>query len=474
MMARGTYRFVPRPAGVEHQHPYLVFDGQDRLHFYLTVLAKEATAQLSAGTVRTYLYAILPFFSFLDTDPWQQRAACGWDAAPEEVRQAVDDYLVQHLQCKVRQHRQGFQLVSITQGTRSTIHVFLSGLKFFYRVMKQRGYYAFANPLVDPVSALHAMLEEEPEDLSEYPRLPDCSGVERPRHTMRLSDSYFKLEGEEWIPQVVDDPALPGRVLAGGRLLNWGLREECVTRILFESGGRVSEVTGLSLGDWVARGMLQEANAFSKGSHGNRIKFLRFSNDTGKLLRRYFDEERRQYDLNGYTLADYVQLNKHHQIDMSTVPLFLSGRGTPLSPKTFRENFWNPACQLAHIDVDIHQCRHWYVTAAVRHIYETARAEGEVKRRLRELIEYMKWRQGWQTIECYEHYFDVTRHAEIQDAVHQKLDEALKLGLAERRKPTTRSQKAAPDPTSRPLAHLLERDPDFDFLCSMGGHTHAT
>jgi hypothetical protein len=70
MMARETYRFVPRPTGVEHQHPYLVFDGQDRLHFYLTVFAKEVTAQLSAGTARSYLYAILPFFSFLDTDPW--------------------------------------------------------------------------------------------------------------------------------------------------------------------------------------------------------------------------------------------------------------------------------------------------------------------------------------------------------------------------------------------------------------------
>jgi hypothetical protein len=129
---------------------------------------------------------------------------------------------------------------------------------------------------------------------------------------------------------------------------------------------------------------------------------------------------------------------------------------------------------MAQIDVDIHQCRHWYVTAAVRHIYETAKAEGEVKRRLRELIEYMKWRQGWQTIECYEHYFDVTRHAEIQNAVHQKLDESLKQGLAERRRSPTRGRKAAPDFAAQPLTHLLESDPDFDFLCSMGGHTHAS
>jgi len=81
------------------------------------------------------------------------------------------------------------------------------------------------------------------------------------------------------------------------------------------------------------------------------------------------------------------------------VPLFLSVRGTALSAKTFRETFWNPACLRAQIDVDLHQCRHWYVTAAVRSLYATARAEGEVKRRLRELIASMNWQQGWQTLE---------------------------------------------------------------------------
>lgn len=135
MMARGASHFVSRPAGTEHQHPYLVFDGQDRLHFHLTVFAKEATAQLNGSTARTYLYAVLPFFQFLDTDHWQQRAGCRWDTMPERVRQAVDDYFVQSLHCKVREHQQGFQLVFITQGTRSTVRVFLSDLKLFYRAM---------------------------------------------------------------------------------------------------------------------------------------------------------------------------------------------------------------------------------------------------------------------------------------------------------------------------------------------------
>lgn len=205
----------------------------------------------------------------------------------------------------------------------------------------------------------------------EYPRLPDSSGVEKPRHKQRLSDSYFKLEGETWIPQVIDDPTLPGKLLTGGHMIGWNLREECVLRILFESGCRVSEAVGLTPGDWLARGILQEATAFSKGSHGACVKFLRFSNDTARLLRRYFDEERRRYDPDERTLANYMQLAQRHQVDTNTVPLFLSTRGTPLSARTFRENFWNPAWTAAGIDADIHQSRHWTVNHFVRSFVRT-------------------------------------------------------------------------------------------------------
>ncbi len=470
-MAGEAYRFVSRPPSTLHQHPYLVFDNQDRLHFHLTIFGKEAVSQQSESTARTYLYAVLPFFSFLDTDTWQQRAGRRWDAVPEVIRQAVDGYLVQSLRCKVREHRFGFQLVSITQGTCSTVRVFLSGLKLFYRVMKQQGYYPFANPLIDPVSTLYTEVEEQMNGSDEYPRLPDISGVEKPRHKQRLSDSYFKLEGETWIPQVIDHPTLPGKILAGGRMIGWNLREECVLRILFESGCRVSEAVGLTLGDWMARGMLQEANAFNKGSHGARTKFLRFSSDTAKLLRRYIDEERRRYDPDRRTLSDYVQSAKSQQIDTNAVPLFLSTRGTLLSAKTFRENFWNPACVAAGIDADIHQSRHWYITQAVRQIYETAQTEAEVKRRLRELIEYIKWKQGWQTMEAYEHYFDASRHADIQDVIHQKMDETLRQGLEKRirNKPQTLEKKNSTEAGPISLSRLIPDDPDFEFLRSIGG-----
>jgi hypothetical protein len=85
---------------------------------------------------------------------------------------------------------------------------------------------------------------------------------------------------------------------------------------------------------------------------------------------------------------------------------------------------------VAGLNADVHQARHWYVTAAVRAIYEHHGGDGsEVRRRLRELIEYMRWRSGWNTLEAYEHYFDAGRHAGVQEQVHAKLEAALRRTL---------------------------------------------
>lgn len=462
------YRFVSRPSKPVHGHRILVFDRHNRLHLPLTVFAKEASTRVADGTIRTYLNAILPFFAFVEVDEWQVRAGKRWDSAPTVVRQMVDDYLVQELRCKVRQHREGFQLVMITAGTKSTVRVFLSGLKLFYRIAQEAGYYAFNSPLIDSVAATTAELLRQLETNTGIPRMPTESGVTEPRRKRRLSDSYFKLQGEEWVPQVVDDPTLPARLLSGGRRMGWTLREQIVTRLLFETGGRISEVTGLTLGDWADRGLLQEASAFSKGSHGVRVKFLRFSAETAKLLRRYFDGERRKHDPQGLRLDEYLQSSKAGHFDLREVPLFLTTRGTACGPEAFRVH-WNQACAAEGIDVDCHQGRHWYTTMAVRQIYEQAQAEGEVKRRLRELIEYMKWRSGEAVLEAYQHYFDAARHAEIQDVLHLRMDAALTQNVTEPM--NNRSQKRASLSARTPIE--LPDDPDFDFLRSLGGNSHA-
>src|SRR5205809_3426036 len=253
------------------RHTVLVFDRRNELHFPLTVFAGEAMKRSSAGTARLYLNVLIPFFDWLESDESEGRVPRSWDARPEAVRQGVGDYLVERLKCKVKEHRAGFQLVALTDGTRTTVRVFLSALKLFYRIMRAQDRYQYTNPLLDGPSAVLAAVEDQIASTESFPRIPEVSGVVPPRK-QRLSDSYFKLVGESWTPQVIDDPEFPARILSGGRCIGWGLREQCITRILFESGCRVSEAVGLSLGDWVARGLLQEAQAFSKGSHGRRVK----------------------------------------------------------------------------------------------------------------------------------------------------------------------------------------------------------
>jgi hypothetical protein len=238
-----SFWFTPRPKEVEHHHPFLVFDGTDRLHLPLTIFAHDASRRLSPKTVQTYLHAMLPFFTWLDTDAWQVRVGVTWDAPPRQIRQAVEDYLVSKLRCKVQLHQQGWRLVSLTTGTRSSLQIFLSALKLFYQIMATRGRYPFLNPLLEPVSASAASVEARLVQEDETPRMPDRSGVatpeQKPGH--RLSDQYFRLKHEEWIPQILDDPKFPALILEGGKQLPLKYtrkRDEVLTWLLFETGAR--------------------------------------------------------------------------------------------------------------------------------------------------------------------------------------------------------------------------------------------
>jgi integrase len=467
---KDAYWYKARPSDVAHNHPFLVFDCHGQLDLALTAIAKEAVAQLSLSTARIYLSGIMSFLTFLAKDEWQVRAGRKWDGPPEQVKQAVDDYLVQHLYCKV-QDKGHYRLVSLTRDTRSTVRVFLSGLKFCYRAAWQLGYYKYAHPLIDVVSQVLIEVEYQHENEDGQPRMPQRSGVEKPLPKKRLTDSYYKLANEDWVPQTINDPLFPKQVLEGGRQLpGWGLREECVTRLLFETGARVSEIVGLTLADWLDRGGNLEANAFNKGSYGRRVKWIRFSKDMAKLLISYFDNERSKLDPHRYTLQDYRLLASRNEANLAMVPLFLSNRRTPWTAKTYRDNFWAPACKAARIDADIHQARHWYVTQAIDTIHQTSIGEGDFQRQVLELIEYMRWTSGEETMKAYLHLYDAAQHAAIQDRIHKKLNSSVQQSSASPqrvrlRKPASRLSsegKEAPQAT-------FPIDPAYEFLISLGG-----
>jgi len=477
-----SYWFAARPS-VEHGHPFLVFDCQNRLHLPLTMFGKEASVRVSPKTVQTYLYTLTSFFTYLDTDVWQQRAANRWDAPPLQVRRAVEEYLVQKLQCKVHPHRHGWKYVALTAGTWSSLRIFLAALKLFYQVMCQRGNYAYPNPLIDSMSAAIAAVEshlEQEESALAFPRMPQESGVVEPqkRPAHRLSDNYYKLEHEGWIPQIIADPTFPGLILQGGKRLSLKQtrqRDEVVTWLLFETGARVSEVTGLMLGDWVALGTHTKAQAFNKGSFGRRTKVLSFHEETVILLKRYFDQERIRFDPQGYDLAAYLELAARKHLNLSTVPLFLTIQGTQLTPKAYREHYWNPACQRAGIEADVHQARHWLVTGAVRDIYETAQSEVEIKRRLRGLVEYMQWSSP-ETLSVYEHYFEQSLDRETRDLfldrLHTQVQDLLK-DRGQQKSTSARPPQNACEKVLKEQHKVKERnftpEPDVSFIYGLAG-----
>lgn len=473
-----AYWFATRPANAEHHHPYLVFDCQDRLHLPLTVYGKEANQRLSPKTAQTYLYAILPFFTYLDRDVWQIRAGNGWNASPKQVRQALEDYLVSKLRCKVQPHQAGWRYVTLTTGTQNSLRVFLSSLKLFYQVMIARGSYPFLNPMIESISATVATIESRLGQEEGIPRMPDLSGVETPQKkpVHRLTDNYFRLQHEEWTPQILDDAKLPALIMEGGKRLplkHTRQRDEVVTWLLFETGARVSEVCGLTLGDWASQGTHTKVRAFNKGSLGRRTKTLSFHEDTVVLLRRYFDEERILFDPHGYSLDLYLELAARKQVDLSTIPLFLTAQGTQLTPKTYREHYWNPACDNTGITADVHQARHWLVTRSVRDIYETSTSKGEIERRLQGLVEYMKWKSE-ATLAAYQHYFDEQLYTETRDTFHQRMHEEIQQYQQERtqgkrQKPATSQHKQEQILPPQSVVAQLNDEPDLAFLYALAG-----
>src|SRR6266568_4007991 len=125
-----------------------VASGYDSTAGYFTSLFK----RLSANSVAVYLYAILPFFSFLaSTQPGAEQA---WNGDSGVVRRWVGEYLEEQLGCILRRHRLGFELVQVTGRTRNNVGAFLAALKLFYVVMREVGCYTGENPLVDVTSRM--------------------------------------------------------------------------------------------------------------------------------------------------------------------------------------------------------------------------------------------------------------------------------------------------------------------------------
>jgi hypothetical protein len=162
-----------------------------------------------------------------------------------------------------------------------------------------------------------------------------------------------------------------------------------------------------------------------KRSQGRRTKFLMVSAATAKIYRMYFNESRRSPSRRPPEAPSIGQLEALLRSDsqqLHSIPIFLTSRGTAMSPQLFRDHYWRPALRKAGIDADPHAARHWFVTNALRNIESQSHDEGELRRRKTELIEYMGWRSGERTMRTYEHLQRRERFMAELSQIHHEME----------------------------------------------------
>ncbi|WP_460224180.1 site-specific integrase, partial [Bacillus cereus] len=248
------------------------------------------------------------------------------------------------------------------------------------------------------------------------------------------------LINEEWQPEIIDDPLLYHKVKQAGVQVNWSLREKVIVRMLFETGARASEVIELTIGDYRARKSFEEVSTFNKGSHGRRVKFLRFNKDTTKLLFQYINQERKKNDPLG---RDFNSLPNN-------APMFLSEQGTPFLYRTWYPH-WDKVIKMMDMRLNPHKIRHWFVTTSIREIYNISKTDAEIKQRKDAFIKYMRWRQK-NTMDVYEHHFDEERHRDFHDNMLEQ--------IAEKEKEYVEQLKQKR--TKRPLLTVIDKAKETD------------
>jgi hypothetical protein len=113
--------------------------------------------------------ALLPYFSFLETDRWRLQRQDPWDSPPESIWVAVRDYLLQQLHCKVLRYGR-YEMVALSAQSPSTVRVFLSALKRFYSSVLFAGEYPYVHSLTNPV--VHLLQEVDEEDTIRFRSRP--------------------------------------------------------------------------------------------------------------------------------------------------------------------------------------------------------------------------------------------------------------------------------------------------------------
>jgi integrase len=467
--SRTTYRIAANCPG---RFPTHVVKQDGTAHPELTLYANKASDSLSKRTVPIYLAEVLRVFTWVQQDTILQEDQQSLLGPIGQVRRILYEYLTADCKCVLRQRRDGKTttiFVRTTNQTRVNVKLTLAVMKHFYATLIPARAYKHENPLVS--AELVRELKHTKDRIQEAfvanqgRRSPHNSGGvdDNWQHQLRYSTNYFQLANGEWKPRIIADALLPARILHAGRKYGWGLRETTISRMLFESGGRIGDIMSCTLGDWLLYDCLNRIEATSKGSDGRRVKTLVFTTDTTNLLKRYWNTERAEVETGPFKkLADFTRASKNRKLDPHTVPLFLSNSGKPYAAATFRDYYWRPALAASGIKCQPHQARHWFVTTSLDEIDKTAKNPVERQRLREKLVQYMAWHSGEAMLDVYDQ--SGSRAAEHVPLVHGRLA-AIEQQYKSRPLP---SATAYSERQSKPTPTEVASDSDFEALLRMG------
>lgn len=396
------FRIVKLPNAMQQEFdlPVIICADPDGLpflegqSFYVWLIDKNGCQPITA---HTYLKAVLQFLTFL----WFRSPPQHYTAPVPHIRDSLETYLKEKLGCSVRPHTHGNLLVTGTRTvTRYTIRLYLAALRRFYDHVIEAGWY----PETHPLNWEQGIARSE---RSFQPKMPPQSGMTLPDPPSgRMPATYFCVTAEQWRPKIIDDPSLPQQVITGLAYQ----RDHLITRILFESGARISEVLGLTVGDWQQlRGQRHGALATNKGSWGQRVKEIWWSSATSQQLQLYINGDRRQTD----------PLRRQLEELPDAAPLFISEKGEAYRYPAFYYH-WRKACRQVGLKLHPHQARHWFVTMALRRIQ--ALPEESLREGYRQgLIGYMHWKSP-ETIQVYDHHLRVMDFTAVHLAISQLVE----------------------------------------------------
>ncbi|AJS58503.1 tyrosine-type recombinase/integrase [Paenibacillus sp. IHBB 10380] len=392
------------PADFDSKYKLIVFDDEKKPFIPLTEYYHDQVKRIGESSVISYLNTLEPFFNWFKHNGSYQRRSVVWNDEPDAIKEVVRQYLVTQMMCKVR-GREQHEGIYLTGKSPKTVKLFLSSIKSFYRSMIRLKMYEYSNPLAD--SAFDYQVNDIKGVRQNRPKMPKDAGTEEPVVYRRQTDSYFKIINEKWVPEIIGDWDLPYRIYQAGSNIHWSLRDEVIIRFLFETGARISEILELTLGDYRKRSNIHELAASNKGSYKRRVKFIRISSDTLKLLIKYVNTERYEH---ASSPATFNELDDQ-------APLFITIKGDSYKYSAFYSN-WNKIINNAGIKLNPHKARHWFVTSMLRSIYDESESLPQIEDKKKQLVEYMKWRDP-DTLSVYEHYYDEQKFRDLHEQMQE-------------------------------------------------------